>query len=85
MSFQGSAEDISVDENGILRAKLFNAGGDAVDAEFDLNTILGNDNGSFQWGGESKTALYTPCISSVANQPTLSRLCRLRQQHLLQP
>lgn len=71
MSFQGSAEDISVDDNGVLHAKLFNASGDAVDAEFDLNTVLGNNDGNFQWGGESKTALYTACIFSVANRLTL--------------
>jgi hypothetical protein len=57
MSFHSSASDISVDENGILRAKLSNSSGEAVDAEFDLNTVLGNDNGHFQWGGESKSIL----------------------------
>lgn len=56
MSFHLSAEDIEVDDGHILRAKLQNGDGDTVDAEIDLNHFIGNDNGSFQWGGESTLA-----------------------------
>ncbi|WQF86632.1 Putative cyanovirin-N [Colletotrichum destructivum] len=51
MSFHASAEDIRVDDGHILRARLFNGEGEAVDAELNLNDVLGNNNGSFEWGG----------------------------------
>ncbi|TKW54245.1 Cyanovirin-N -like protein [Colletotrichum tanaceti] len=51
MSFHASAEDVRVDDGHILRARLFNSGGEAVDAELNLNDVLGNSNGSFEWGG----------------------------------
>ncbi|GJC88971.1 cyanovirin-N [Colletotrichum liriopes] len=51
MSFHASAENIRVDDGHILRADLHNGDGDAVGAELDLNDVLGNDNGSFQWDG----------------------------------
>ncbi|KAF7557891.1 hypothetical protein G7Z17_g273 [Cylindrodendrum hubeiense] len=53
MSFHHSAEDISLEDGHILVAKLGNGDGDMVDATFDLNYYIGNDNGSFQWGGEN--------------------------------
>ncbi|OHW97947.1 CVNH domain-containing protein [Colletotrichum incanum] len=51
MSFHASAENIRVDDGHILRAQLHNGNGDAVDAELNLNDVLGNSNGSFEWGG----------------------------------
>ncbi|KAK1758821.1 Cyanovirin-N [Echria macrotheca] len=51
MSFHLSSTDIRVDDGHILRARLDNGGGEHVDAEFDLNTVLGNNNGNFEWGG----------------------------------
>ncbi|KAK4442595.1 cyanovirin-n family protein [Podospora aff. communis PSN243] len=51
MSFHASAQDIRVDDGHMLRATLLNADGEAVEAEFDLNTVIGNDNGNFVWGG----------------------------------
>jgi hypothetical protein len=53
MSFHASAENIRVDDGHILRATLHNADGEQVEAEIDLDTILGNDNGWFSWGGEN--------------------------------
>ncbi|PQE23846.1 Cyanovirin-N protein [Rutstroemia sp. NJR-2017a BBW] len=50
-SFHLSAEDIRVDDNHILRARLRNENGEMVDAELDLNTCLGNDNGMIHWDG----------------------------------
>ncbi|OLN97900.1 Cyanovirin-N-like protein [Colletotrichum chlorophyti] len=52
MSFHASAEDTRVDDGHILRARLQNGEGEFVDAELDLNQVLGNNNGSFEWGGE---------------------------------
>jgi len=51
MSFTLSADDVRVDEGHILRARLRNANGDLVDSELDLDHVLGNDGGHFQWGG----------------------------------
>ncbi|KAK4175817.1 Cyanovirin-N [Triangularia setosa] len=51
MSFHLSAQDIRVDDGHILRARLDNGEGDWVDAELDLNTVLGNNDGIFEWEG----------------------------------
>jgi hypothetical protein len=45
MTFMGSAEDVRVDDGRILRARLQNVDGEWVDAEFDLNNIIGNIDG----------------------------------------
>lgn len=47
MSFHLSAEDIRVEDNHILKARLRNENGDWVDAEIDLNQHLGNQDGEF--------------------------------------
>lgn len=57
MSFHESAQEIWLDGH-ILKAKLTNSSGESVDAEIDLIPILGNDNGHFQWGGESKQSHF---------------------------
>ncbi|KAK3939520.1 putative cyanovirin-n family protein [Diplogelasinospora grovesii] len=49
--FHVASEDIRVDNGHILRARVAK-GGEHVDAEIDLNTVLGNENGHFAWGGE---------------------------------
>ncbi|KAK4128849.1 Cyanovirin-N [Parathielavia appendiculata] len=51
MSFHASAQDIRVDDGHILRARLTNLNGEEVDAELDLNDYIGNNDGSFEWGG----------------------------------
>lgn len=51
MSFHLSAEDIRIDDNHILRARLRTENGDWNDAEFDLNTVLGNQDGMIHWDG----------------------------------
>ncbi|RAL63032.1 hypothetical protein DID88_004117 [Monilinia fructigena] len=53
MSFHLSAEDIRIDDNHILRARLRNENGDWVDAEMDLDRYLGNQNGMIHWDGEN--------------------------------
>ncbi|WYZ35917.1 hypothetical protein EsH8_X_000564 [Colletotrichum jinshuiense] len=51
MSFQASAQNARVDDGHILRAELQNGDGEWVGAEYDLNEAIGNNNGSFEWGG----------------------------------
>jgi hypothetical protein len=46
MSFHLSAEDIRIEDNHVLVARLRNANGDLQDAQIDLNQFLGNDNGT---------------------------------------
>ncbi|KAL3451525.1 Cyanovirin-N [Aspergillus insuetus] len=53
MSFHESAQNIRVDDGHRLVAELQNEDGDWVHAELNLDEILGNDNGQFQWGGEN--------------------------------
>ncbi|CAL3970195.1 unnamed protein product [Diplocarpon coronariae] len=55
MSFHASAQDIRVEENHILKATLFNADGESVEAELDLNSFIGNNNGTFEWEGQAFT------------------------------
>ncbi|KAK4160248.1 Cyanovirin-N [Cladorrhinum sp. PSN259] len=50
MSFHLSAQDIRLEDGHILKARLHN-GDDHVDAQIDLNTFIGNDDGNFQWDG----------------------------------
>jgi hypothetical protein len=45
MSFHSSAENVRVDEGHLLRAQLRNMDGDMVDAELNLDEVLGNSFG----------------------------------------
>lgn len=51
MSFHESAQNVTVEDGHVLRAELANVEGENVEAELDLNTCIGNNNGSFEWGG----------------------------------
>ncbi|KAK4245569.1 CVNH domain-protein [Corynascus novoguineensis] len=51
MNFHKSAKDIEVVDNHILKASLANANGEYVEAEYNLNHAIGNNNGQFEWGG----------------------------------
>lgn len=53
MSFHLSAEDIRVEDNHILRARLRKEDGEWVDAEMDLNEYIGNENGMIHWDGQN--------------------------------
>ncbi|KAL6706647.1 hypothetical protein ACN47E_005189 [Coniothyrium glycines] len=53
MSFHYSAEDIRIDDGHILRARLQGGDGEWKDAEFDLNSVVGNVDGHFIWDGEN--------------------------------
>lgn len=61
MSFNESVENIRVDDNHILRADK-----DGQTIELDLDTILGNDNGHFQWGGSSTFSSFLSLASCQA-------------------
>ncbi|KAK3339914.1 Cyanovirin-N [Lasiosphaeria hispida] len=52
MSFHLSAEGVHVEDGHILRATLNNGAGEQVNAELDLNTVLGNNDGNFEWGSQ---------------------------------
>jgi hypothetical protein len=47
MSFHVSAENTRIDEGHLLRATLRKADGNFVDAELDLNQVIGNSYGQF--------------------------------------
>ncbi|KAL4784582.1 Cyanovirin-N [Aspergillus varians] len=49
MSFHESAQNIRIEDGHRLFADLRNEDGDFVEAEFDLNQILGNNDGHFEW------------------------------------
>ena len=46
MTFIRSAENVRVDDGHLLRAQLRNGNGDLVDAEIDLDNIIGNNYGT---------------------------------------
>lgn len=46
MSFHLSAEDIRIEDNHVLVARLRDSNGELQDASIDLNQFLGNDNGN---------------------------------------
>jgi hypothetical protein len=60
MSFHYSAEDIRVEDNHILRARLQRADGEWQDAEINLNDFLGNDNGQSPHSQPSQLP-HLPC------------------------
>ncbi|CZS97642.1 related to Cyanovirin-N homolog [Rhynchosporium agropyri] len=52
MSFHAGANNVRVEDNHILKATIPNEAGEMVEAELDLNSCIGNHNGSFQWEGQ---------------------------------
>ncbi|EFE44558.1 glutamine-serine-proline rich protein, putative [Trichophyton verrucosum HKI 0517] len=51
MSFHETAREVRLEDDSILVAELRNDNGDYVTARFDLNSVLGNDDGRFIWSG----------------------------------
>ncbi|KAL2270631.1 hypothetical protein VTJ83DRAFT_2 [Remersonia thermophila] len=77
--FHASAADIRVDDGHILRGVLTNVDGEGVEAEFDLNTVIGNNNGSFEWGGADfaySAEEITFSIEGADSVPVLRALLR---------
>lgn len=54
VNFHLSSEDIELEDGHILVAKCGNGDGDMVESRLDLDYYIGNDDGSFSWGGESE-------------------------------
>ncbi|KAF8534143.1 Cyanovirin-N, partial [Trichophaea hybrida] len=54
VSFHLSSQEstLRIDEGRYLRGVLYDANGNPSDSEIDLDAVLGNDNGYFQWDGE---------------------------------
>ncbi|KAF4962173.1 hypothetical protein FSARC_9747 [Fusarium sarcochroum] len=52
VNFHESSEDIRLEDGHILIANCGNGEGDYVESTLDLDYYIGNDDGSFQWGGE---------------------------------
>ncbi len=71
MSFHCSAQNIRLDDGHILRAELANGDGEWIEAEIDLDGIIGNTNGSFEWGGEG--TCYLSRDSFVCRTTNLDR------------
>ncbi|KAK4139589.1 Cyanovirin-N [Dichotomopilus funicola] len=51
MSFSGTAQNIRVDDGHLLRADLQSVDDEWKYAELDLNTVIGNNEGKFEWEG----------------------------------
>lgn len=59
--YTAETSSIHVHEGRWLRCRVRREDGEYVDAEMDLNCCIGNDNGHFQWGGESKNSPTLLC------------------------
>ncbi|KAL4969319.1 CVNH domain-containing protein [Aspergillus stella-maris] len=53
MSFHETAQNIRIEDGHRLVADLQTESGDWVFAEMDLNTVLGNNDGHFEWEGNN--------------------------------
>ena len=52
MSFFYSTAKVRVDDRGRLHGRCKNADANHVDSSIDLNTLFGNNNGEFEYGGK---------------------------------
>lgn len=64
MSFALTAQQIRVDDGHLLRADLQNAEGEWNPAEFDLNTVIGNNEGNLVFLPQSRSEHMVTCFSS---------------------
>ena len=63
VNFHESSQNIWLEDGHILHAECGNGEGDYVESTLDLDYYIGNNDGSFQWGGESKsTAILDLCL-----------------------
>ncbi|KAK5019298.1 Cyanovirin-N [Cryomyces antarcticus] len=51
-NYSQSAEAFELADGHILRCNCRNMDGDYVSSELDLDTIIGNNDGQFAWGGQ---------------------------------
>lgn len=61
VNFHHSAQNIFLEDGHILVAELGNLDGDYVESRLDLDYYIGNDDGSFTWGGEGKFPFSSVC------------------------
>lgn len=59
MSFYYTAENIRIEDGHILRARLQTADGNWNDSEIDLNSFIGNDNGSLLLASNSASLILS--------------------------
>ncbi|CZS83503.1 unnamed protein product [Fusarium graminearum] len=52
-NFHESSNNIWLEDGHILHAECGNGEGDYVESTLDLDYYIGNDDGSFSWGGEN--------------------------------
>lgn len=74
MSFHGSAQNIRLDDGHILKAELANVDGEWVETEIDLNGVIGNANGNFEWGGQGTSYLSQDSFICRIISPSLLTL-----------
>ncbi|KAI1491517.1 Cyanovirin-N [Biscogniauxia mediterranea] len=53
MSFFTTSENIRLEDNHFLRARLKKVNGDWVESEINLNDFIGNNDGHFAWDGKN--------------------------------
>ena len=63
MSFSQSADNIQLVDGHILQAEVLDADGNWVNSEIDLDRLIGNSDGWFEWEGESR--LYQVPIIAI--------------------
>jgi len=79
MTFYHTAEDIRIEDNHVLKARLQTAEGEWNDAEIDLNTCIGNDNGKNDFHHQHGIGIDTDLIRQL---PLGWRgLCQLCREH----
>ncbi|KAL2142880.1 hypothetical protein VTI28DRAFT_648 [Corynascus sepedonium] len=71
MSFYKSARGIMIVDNHILKAFLAQDTGEYVEAEYDLDEIIGNRNGQFTWGGVDFSSSASDVTLSLGADPIL--------------
>lgn len=80
VNFHESSQNIWLEDGHILHAECGNGEDEYVESTLDLDYYIGNNDGSFQWGGESKS---TTTRVLQLHTLTATRLLRLCFRHLL--
>lgn len=78
MSFHASASNIRVDDGHMLRAVLQNGNGESVEAEYNLNDAIGNNNGRFEWSSSSTSSIFLWLADRHSSSLTASSISKCR-------
>lgn len=73
-NFHESSNNIWLEDGHILHAECGNGEGDYVESTLDLDYYIGNDDGSFSWGGESKQSNTSGYNNTDFTQTSLALL-----------